>query len=251
MIRVTVWHEETEKGREKEFPDFYYYAPEKQALMDTYYPEGMGKAIAAFLQDGDTETRVSYISDDEQGLSEAVLAETDVLIWWAHCRHKAVEDALVRRVCDRVLGGMGMIFLHSAHESKPFQTILGTSGALSWREDGDRQDIWAIEPNHPIAAGVPHIVLEHEETYAEPFSIPAPDELVYISSYEGGEVFRSGCCWKRGLGKLFYFSPGHETWPNLNHPDVQQVIRNAVRWAAPVGAVGQRPKSVHIIKREL
>ncbi|MBE7062247.1 MAG: trehalose utilization protein ThuA [Ruminococcaceae bacterium] len=251
MIRVTVWHEETEKGKEALFTDLPCYTPERKAKIDGLYPEGMGRTIAAFLEEEGVETRVSYLTDEEQGLSEAILEKTDVLVWWGHRRHQVVEDALVRRVCDRVLGGMGMIFLHSAHESKPFQTILGTSGALSWREDDDRQDIWAIEPNHPIAKGVPHIVLEHEETYAEPFSIPAPDELVYISSYEGGEVFRSGCCWKRGLGRLFYFSPGHETWPNLHHPDVQQVIRNAVHWAAPASDVKARPKSVHIQKREM
>ncbi len=251
MIHITVWHEETEKGKEKDFPEFYYYPPEKQAKIDAHYPEGMAKAIAAFLQDDDMEAKVSYISDTEQGLSEEVLAKTDVLIWWGHCRHKAVEDENVRRVCDRVLGGMGMIFLHSAHESKPMQTLLGTTGALSWRENGDREDMWAITPSHPIAEGAPHIVLEHEETYAEPFDIPTPDELVYISSYEGGEVQRSGCVWERGRGKIFYFSPGHETYPNLHNPLVRRVIKNAVRFVAPTGEILPRPKSASIQKREM
>ncbi len=251
MIRVTVWHEETEKGKEAAFPQLTYYAPDKQAKIDAYYPEGMAKYIAGFLRAEDVETRVSYLTDAGQGLTEEVLQNTDVLVWWGHCRHRFVEDDNVRRVCDRILGGMGAVFLHSAHESKPFQTILGTSGALSWRVDDDREDFWAIEPSHPIAAGVPHIVLEHEETYAEPFSIPAPDELVYISSFEGGEVFRSGCCWRRGKGKVFYFSPGHETYPSFHHPDVQTVIRNGVRWAAPTAPVEERPKSVNIQKREM
>ena len=71
--------------------------------------------------------------------------------------------------------------------------------------------------------------------YGEPFGIPKPDEQVFISWFEGGEVFRSGCCWKRGAGKVFYFSPGHETHPIYRHPKVQLVLRNACKWASGTG----------------
>ncbi|MBE7025263.1 MAG: trehalose utilization protein ThuA [Ruminococcaceae bacterium] len=222
-----------------------------QAKVDAVYPGGMGKTIATFLKDTDIETRVSYLSDPEQGLSEEVLENTDVLVWWGHSRHRLVEDSIVRRVCDRILGGMGAIFLHSAHESKPFRSLMGTSGGLSWREDDDREDMWAINPLHPIAEGAAHIVLEEEETYAEPFDIPTPDELVYISAYEGGEVHRSGCVWNRGRGKIFYFSPGHETYPNLHNPQVQRVIKNAVHYVKPMDTVLEGLKSVKIQKREM
>ena len=86
-----------------------------------------------------------------------------------------------------------------------------------------------------------HIVLEHEETYGEHFEIPQPDELIFISWFEGGEVFRSGCTFTRGKGHIFYFQPGHETFPIYHQPDIQKVITNAVRWAAPVDG----PKMVY------
>ena len=105
---------------------------------------------------------------------------------------------------------------------------------LGWREDGDKERIWVSKPSHPIAKGLGrYFELPHEETYSEPFDIPEPDQTVFISWYEGGEVFRSGCCYTRGNGKVFYFQPGHETYPTYYNKDVQTVIRNAVYWAKP------------------
>ncbi|MDD6735001.1 MAG: ThuA domain-containing protein, partial [Clostridiales bacterium] len=161
---------------------------------------------------------------------------TDVLIYWAHVGHAEITYEEANRVKEAVLKGMGIIFLHSAHASRPFSMLLGTSGSLSWREDGDKTRLWILSPEHPILKGInkPFIELEHEETYSERFDIPAPDDLLTITWYEGGEVFRSGCCWKRGLGKIFYFQPGHETNLSFQNKYVQRIIKNAVRWACPV-----------------
>ena len=222
MIRVTVWnefiHEQTEEPVKK------------------IYPNGIHQAIADFLKtDEELEIRTAAQQDPEHGFSQKMLDETDVLIYWAHVGHAEITYEEANRVKEAVLKGMGIIFLHSAHASLPFSMLLGTSVSLSWREDGDKTRLWILSPEHPILKGInkPFIELEHEETYSERFDIPAPDDLLTITWYEGGEVFRSGCCWKRGLGKIFYFQPGHETCPIYYNQDVQTVIKNAVHWAAP------------------
>jgi len=202
------------------------------------YPNGIYQAIADFLvASGEFgEVRTATQPEPEHGLTEEVLAKTDVLIWWAHSYHGTVEDAIVDRVYKRVQEGMGLILLHSAHASKIFGRLLGTNvGALRWREDGKSERVWRIEQNHPITHGLPdYFEIPESEMYGEVFGIPAPDELLFISWYEGGEVFRSGCTFKRGNGKIFFFSPGHETYPIYYLPDVQRVITNAVKWAAPL-----------------
>jgi trehalose utilization protein len=157
-----------------------------------------------------------------------------VLIWWGHIAHGDVDDAVVERVHQAVLGGMGLLVLHSGHYSKIFRRLLGTPCDLRWRNDGERELVWTVAPAHPIAAGVAHpIVIDAQEMYGEPFAIPAPDELVFISSFAGGEVFRGGCCFERGAGRIFYFSPGDQDYPVYHHPDVRRVLANAVEWAAP------------------
>jgi trehalose utilization protein len=172
----------------------------------------------------------------EHGLTEEVLNDTDVLIWWGHCCHADVSDEIVERVKNRVLDGMGFIALHSAHASKPFKALMGTSCRLKWRCNNEKERIWVVEPSHPIARDLPeYIEFDEEETYGERFEIPAPDELVFISWFAGGEVFRSGCCYKRGLGKIFYFRPGHEEYPTFYRDDVTKIIKNAIEWANPVG----------------
>jgi trehalose utilization protein len=165
-----------------------------------------------------------------------VLEKTDVLVWWGHMAHEEVRDDIAEKVQRRVLEGMGLIVLHSGHGSKVFHRLLGTqTGQLKWRDDGEKERLWVIEHSHPIVEGLgEYIELPKEEMYGERFDIPAPDELIFISWFEGGEVFRSGCCYQRGRGKLFYFRPGHETFPIYHHPDILRVIGNAVRWAAPV-----------------
>ena len=221
MIKVTVWNEfQHEKTHEK---------------VQKIYPEGIHKTIADFLSaEEDIVVRTATLDDPECGLTEEVLNDTDVLIWWGHMAHSKVPDEVAERVQQAVLKGMGAIFLHSAHHSKPFRRLMGTTANLSWREDGDLERIWVSKPAHPIAKGIDrYFELEHEETYAEPFDIPEPDVLVFMGWYSGGEVFRSGCCYRRGNGKIFYFQPGHETVPTYHNENVQLVIKNAVRWAEP------------------
>ena len=221
MIRVTVWNE---------------FVHEKvNAKVAEIYPNGIHGAIAEFLQCDDIVVRTATLEDPECGLTEEVLNETDVLLWWGHVRHSVVPDEVAVRVRDNVLKGMGFIALHSAHHSKPFKLLMGTTCNLSWREDGDMERIWNINVAHPITQGIGrYFELPHEETYAEPFNIPEPDENILIGWYEGGEVIRSGCTYHRENGRIFYFQPGHETFPTFYDENVQTIIRNAVRWAAPV-----------------
>jgi trehalose utilization protein len=219
-VRVTVWNEfRHEKAN-----------PEVTAL----YPDGMHETLAAALRAAGHEVRTATLDEPEHGLTEAVLDQTDVLLWWGHRHHRDVADAIVDRVQARVLGGMGLIPLHSSHFSKIFVRLMGTTCHLKHRVAGERERLWVIARGHPIAEGIPeHFDLKPEEMYGEPFDIPPPDELVFVSWFQGGEVFRSGCCYHRGQGRIFYFRPGHETYPTYHDPNVLRVISNAVRWAAP------------------
>lgn len=220
MIRVLVWNEYMHEKNEEDVKEIY--------------PNGIHNAIADFLRCDDIEVKTATLDDEGFGLTQEVLDNTDVLIWWGHVLHDDVPDEVAMRVRDAVLCGMGAIFLHSAHHSKPFKFLMGTSCHLSWRVDGDMEKVWVCCPSHPIVRGINRCIeLPHEETYAEPFDIPEPDRLVMIGSYSGGEVFRSGCCYNRGNGRIFYFQPGHETHPTFYIPEVQTVIKNAVRWANP------------------
>ena len=222
-IRVTLWNEHRHERIDE--------------AVRRVYPEGLHAPIADSLRKQGMRVGIATLDDPEHGLTEQVLAETDVLIWWGHMAHDEVKDEIVARVQGRVLEGMGLVALHSSHFSKIFKTLMGTTCTLKWREAGERERLWVVAPAHPIAAGLGEgFDIAHEEMYGEFFDIPAPDELVLISSFEGGEVFRSGCCFYRGRGKIFYFSPGHETYPTYYQPEVLHVIANAVRWAAPAGA---------------
>lgn len=205
----------------------------KSQVVAQVYPDTMHGTIAAALNRvaGLAASTVT-LQDPEHGLTAEKLAETDVLIWWGHAAHGDVADAVVDRVCDAVWGGMGMIFLHSAHFSKPFKRLMGAPCNLTWREAGERERLWVTARGHPIAAGLPdYFELEHEEMYGEPFGVPEPLETVFISWFQGGEVFRSGLTYRRGAGNVFYFRPGHETYPTYHDANVQRVIANAVAWA--------------------
>lgn len=218
-IRVTVWGENVHEH--------------KNRTVAEVYPETMHGTIAKALNrdEGITATTVT-LQDADHGLTPEKLAETDVLIWWGHAAHGDVEDEIVERVCTAVWGGMGMIFLHSAHFAKPFKRLMGAPCNLTWREAGERERLWVTSRHHPIARGLPdHFELEHEEMYGEPFGVPEPLETVFVSWFAGGEVFRSGLTYRRGAGNIFYFRPGHETYPTYHDANVQRVIANAARWA--------------------
>ena len=220
MIRVTVWNE--------------FYHEKVNERVAAVYPNGIHRAIADFLdKDDEITVRLASLEEQECGLSEEILNDTDVLIWWAHIQHDKVPDEIADRVKNHVLKGMGFIPLHSAHFCKPFGMLMGTSCTLKWRDD-DRERVWCVNPGHPIAEGIPEFFeLDHEEMYGEPFDIPKPDDLIFIGWFKGGEVFRTGCAFERGYGKIFYFQPGHEEYPTYYNTYVQRIIKNAVHWAAP------------------
>jgi trehalose utilization protein len=240
LPRVTVWNE----GRHEK----------TDAAVAEIYPEGIHGAIASFLRERGLEVGTATLDDPEHGLSEAVLAQTDVLTWWGHMAHPEVQDEIVERVWKRVMQGMGLIVLHSGHFSKIFKRLMGTSCDLKWRADNEKERLWLVDSAHPIGAGVGECFeIEQEEMYGEHFDIPAPDELVFVSWFAGGEVFRSGCCYHRGQGRVFYFRPGHEFNPTYHQKEVQQVIYNAVLWAAPSEApkvtFGHRPQPLEEISK--
>lgn len=229
-IRVTVWHE--------------YRHEKKNARVAEMYPKGMHEAIAAHLRKSpDLKVATATLDEPEHGLTEKVLAETDVLTWWGHTAHGDVKDEIVNRVHQRVLEGMGLIVLHSGHFSKIFKRLMGTTCNLKWREDeNEREILWVSRPGHPIVKDVDdHFILPHEEMYGEFFDIPEPMETVLISSFTGGEVFRSGVTYERGNGRIFYFRPGHETYGSYHDKNVLKVIENACRWAA--ATPGPKPVS--------
>jgi trehalose utilization protein len=223
QIRVTVWGENVHER--------------ENLIVAEIYPDGMHRTIAdAISEDGDCEVRTATLQDPEHGLTVDILENTDVLVWWGHAAHGKVADEAVERVLTRVWQGMGFIALHSAHYSKPFMRLMGTSCSITWREAGERERLWVCNPAHPIARGIDrYFEIKNVEMYGEPFAVPTPEEIVFISWFEGGEVFRSGCTWKRGNGKIFYFSPGHEAYPIYYNKNVRLVLRNAVRWAVGDG----------------
>lgn len=235
-IRAVVWNE-------------FVHEKEHEAVR-RIYPQGMHRVIAEALEKtGDFSVRTATLEEDEHGLTKELLDKTQVLYWWGHMAHDKVRNEIVERVKQRVLEGMGLVVLHSGHYSKIFRSLMGTTCSLKWREAAEKERIWVIEQSHPIAEGLPlneggYFEIPHEEMYGERFEIPAPDELVFVSWFQGGEVFRSGCCWNRGAGRIFYFRPGHEAYPTYYNTTVQKVLANAGRWAAErVRILDQCPNS--------
>ena len=220
-LKVTIWNE-------------FRHEKTKEAVK-AIYPNGLHAVIGEFLgEDESLEIRLAALDDPDQGLPDEVLEDTDVLIWWGHMAHKEVDDALVEKIRKRVyLGKMGFIALHSGHHSKPFKAIVGTNGNLQWGRN-QKEIVWNMSPGHPIAAGIPdHFLIESEELYAEPFYIPQPEELIFGAWFEDGFIFRAGCVFHRGAGRVFYFQPGHETCKSFFNPYVRRIIKNAVDYVKP------------------
>ena len=219
-LRVTIWNEHVHEKNE----------PSVAAL----YPDGIHGALAKSLAAPDLAIRTATLDEPEHGLSPEVLGATDVLLWWGHAAHDQVSDAVVARVQQRVWEGMGILILHSGHMAKIFRALNGTSSKLHWREAGERERLWTVDPAHPIAAGVPeHFELPYEEMYGEPFMIAGDAHVIFMSWFEGGEVFRSGFTLQRGFGRLFYFRPGHEAFPTYYNEHVLRVLANGIRWLRP------------------
>lgn len=220
MVAVTVWNEYLEEQQHNDVAEIY--------------PDGIHTTIAEELRTRGHEVRTATLDEPDHGLTPAVLDDTSVLVWWGHNAHEEVDDEIVDRVCRRIHDGMGFVPLHSAHFSKPFKRLMGTPCSVTYRESRERERIWVVDPSHPISAGLDRsFVIPETEMYGEPFAIPEPDRLVFVSWFAGGEVFRSGCCYHRGNGRIFYFRPGHETYPVYHEAVVLDVIDNAVMWAAP------------------
>ncbi|MDG0842870.1 ThuA domain-containing protein [Staphylococcus equorum] len=216
-MNITIWNE--------------FRHEQESAEVKKVYPEGIHKALASFLEN-EHQVKTAILDEPEHGLTDDVLTNTDVLIWWGHKAHDEVDDVIVEKVKQRVLDGMGLVVLHSGHFSKIFKNLMGTTCDLKWREADEKERLWVVDPTHPITEGLDsYFELEKEEMYGEHFDIPAPDETVFISWFEGGEVFRSGATFKRGNGKIFYFRPGHESYPTYYNANIQQVIKNGVKWA--------------------
>ncbi len=223
-IRLTIWNENVHERAEGELGE----------LVRRVYPHGIHNALKKELASGDLEISAVTLDMPDQGMPDDLIAKTDVLMWWGHCAHGRVADALVDKLHGRILAGMGLIVLHSGHYSKIFRRLLGSSCSLRWRECGEKERVWVVDPQHPIARGVPDsFVVPQTEMYGEPFGLPEDAHPVFMSWYEGGNVFRSGVALRRGAGRIFFFSPGHETFPIYHNPDVVKVLANAVRWAAP------------------
>ena len=238
-LKILVWNEGVHE------------AQNQPKTMVEMYPQGIHGAIATglsgFFPTSDIST--ATLSDDQHGLNEDRLAETDVLLWWGHKAHAEVSDAVVQRVHEHVLAGMGLVVLHSGHFAKIFTKLLGTSCSLKWRNDGERELVWTVKPSHPIAAGIESpIIIPQQEMYGELFDIPEPDDLIFISSFEGGEVFRSGVTFSRGKGRIFYFSPGDQEYPVYHHPQIQRVLANGVDWAAQPDTFRSAPEVVNPVR---
>jgi RNA polymerase sigma factor (sigma-70 family) len=214
-LRVLVWSEGT-------------------APMDVY-PADINAAIAEGLRtDRQLEVRTASISDPDQGLGDEALKNTDVLIWWGHLRHGDVHDdrvaAIVRRVRHE---GMGFIATHSAHYSKPLKAILGTD--CGWKggyfEDGAAVELRVTAPRHPIVRGLEAFTIPKTERYEGEFEVPKPDVIVLDGTYSSsGNRAWQGMVWTLGKGRVFYFQPGHESYPIYFQPEVRQIFRNAVHW---------------------
>ncbi|MDD3213874.1 MAG: ThuA domain-containing protein [Eubacteriales bacterium] len=242
MIHVLVWYENIP-------------LPEAVAAEHQVYPKGIHGALGElFSTQPDMEVRTATMQDVDQGLSGENLEWADVMVYFSHKYWLGVSEDRVDAAQQRVLDGMGLVLLHSSHASKLFSRMLGTrTQCLRWREgrttsaqraegaaapenDGEWQRVWLVCPSHPIAEGLTgeYFTIPKDESYGEYFEIPQPEEQVFLTTSEGGEVLRSGCCWRRGSGKIFYFASGHETFPVYYQPEVQRVLVNAVHWAAPV-----------------
>lgn len=222
-VKVTIWNE--------------FVHEQTNDFVKNLYPKGMHEAIAEYMRkEPGFEVRTATLDEPDHGLTREVLDSTDVLMWWGHTAHDKVKDEIVDRVQKRVLDGMGLIVMHSGHMSKIFRRMMGTSCGLCWREAAEKERLWVVNPNHEITQGIGQFIeIPNTEMYGEVFDIPEPDELLFISWFEGGEVFRSGAVWHRGKGKIFYFRPGHETYPIFYNKEVLKVLANGVRWAKFAG----------------
>lgn len=220
---------------------------ENTAPLDKVYPQDINTAVADGLKKSLTgwEVVIAGLDQPNQGITDELLNSTDVLVWWGHKRHDEVKDELVDRIVKRVKEeGMGFISVHSSHFAKPYKKLMSELQKMdricSWREykaDGTSVKITVKDPHHPIAKGVKDFDLPKIERYGEPFVVPTPEavpfEGVYTKPDGTKEPGRMGMCWTVGKGKVFYLTPGHETYDDFYRPEIRLILSNAVAWAAP------------------
>lgn len=211
----------------------------EETVSDDVYPNDINSAVAEHLNEhDDLVARAVSIGEPEQGVGEDRLDWADTLVWWGHARHDDVTDETVDRVEAAVTDdGLGFVSLHSAHYSRPFTRLCGTSGDLGEvrYEDippGETETVTVEASDHPLARGVSDFALPDVEMFGEPFDIPEPDEVVFRSEFEEGGWFRSGVTFTFGEARGVYFRPGHEEFRIYHDPNVRRVIANAVRWTA-------------------
>lgn len=241
-VSVTVWNEyRSHRGA----TDWMSQSQQAQAeAAAKVYPDGIHAVIAEFLSDAGFEIRTATLDAPSHGLSDEVLDETDVLVWWSHYLYDEVSDEVVENVFQHVQDGMGLIILHSARKSKIFRKLMGTTCAVQENRSADEiERLWILDTAHPIVDGLDEqsIEIPKSQIMAEPFEIPEPAQTIFMSWIEGGEVFRSGCCFQRGKGKIFFFGPGHETHPVYYQPEIQTILTNAVKWTKPVNGPSDSP----------
>lgn len=264
---------------------------ERQPSQKEAYENFLGNAIADFLRGEDGLAVQSVTIDDpEQGISQAVLDNCDVLIWWGHKRQSEILPEAGKRIVERISSGkLHLIALHSAHWSTPFveamneitrRRTVATGTAKSdityvpppkqytvprydtrltpftiarkfpdgrqnlevhlpyccfpaYRNDGKPSHVKILQKGHPITKGIPHeFQISRTEMYDEPFHVPEPDDVILEERWATGEWFRSGMLWRLGKGIVFYFRPGHETFPVYKEQFPLKILSNAVRWAA-------------------
>ncbi len=268
---------------------------ERQPAQKQAYENFLGNRIADHLKTLPGLSVQSVALDDPaQGLSDEILGDCHVLIWWGHVRQAEVAPEVGIRIVDRIKQGkLALIALHSAHWSTPFieamnersrqdlarlgppsastleipppkrNTVPGDNDRLTpyvqtrkfpdgkvardlhlpiccfpaYRNDGKPSYLRVLKPEHPIVQGVPAsgFTIPHEEMYNEPFHVPEPDEVILEERWETGEWFRGGMLWTLGKGKVFYFRPGHETYPTYQQEYPLMIVANAVNWLGAQG----------------
>ena len=269
---------------------------ERQPSQRPAYADFLGGAVAGHLKSRPgLSVRSVGLDDPGRGLTDEVLGDARVLVWWGHARQDEVAPEVGRKVVGRVKAGtLALLALHSAHWSTPFVEAMNERARLdaakaspgaevrdvpppkrytlpnyetrltpyalerrfpdgaktldlhlplcvfpAYRNDGKPSFVRVLKPAHPIAEGLPATFeIPREEMYDEPFHVPEPDEVILEERWATGEWFRSGMLWKLGAGHVFYFRPGHETYPTYTQAEPLRVVANAVAW---LGSKTARP----------
>ena len=218
-LRVTVWNEGVHDKRDRKVMDIY--------------PEGMGKAIAGYLaeQPGIASVRVAELGDKGQGLTDTILAKTDVMTWWGHCAHDQVTDENAAKVKQCVLEGMGWSS-HSAISPRCSRASWAPAATSNGAKSARRTSLGG-RLAHPIAEASEYFSCPIPKCMANISTSFQPDQLVFISWFEGG-----GCSQRvllaHGRGRSSTSVPA--TKPPIYHNEtVLRVIYNGIRWAAPSG----------------